>query len=317
MDIFNSIDEASDTLLHDSSTYVCIGNFDGCHLGHQKLISNIVQSAQNQQIRTSILTFDPSPKIFFNPNQAKRNLFSHAQKLEAFKELGVDCVIVQSFTKDFSRLNPAEFVDYLLKLNCSKVFVGSNFRFGANRKGTIEYLRTFNELFEVVALSIETVNKKVVSSTRVRELIDKGQMKDASALLGRPYCLSGKIVKGLQVGRTISFPTANLEAEEMLPKKGVYCGYISLGKSKTLKPNLRNAHKAIFNVGVRPTIASDGKTSIEGHALDMKWEEEELYGHQANFYLLEFLRPEIEFKDLENLKDQIIQDSIKARSILL
>lgn len=315
MKVFDSIDDARKALANSPPHYIGIGNFDGCHIGHQRLIQNIVSQGRQDNCKTCILTFDPSPKVYFDPSQRNRNLFNPQQKLAALKELGVDLTILQPFTEAFSKKSPDEFIEELSLLKCEKLFVGSNFKFGAKRKGDITYLRQKSS-FDVVSLEMETVGGTTISSTQIRRYLEQGNIKQASLLLGRPYELTGAIVEGDQVGRSISFPTANLDCQQMIPMSAVYCGYMSFGEGNTLSPDFLQSHIAVFNIGTRPTVSTKMAITVEGHAIKERWPTDKLYQQQARFHLVELLRQERQFKNLAALQAQIKKDCEKAQSIL-
>ena len=217
MKVVYKIEDVEEALTNISESIVCIGNFDGCHLGHQKLLKHISQESKKAGLPSIVLSFDPSPKIFFDPNQTLNKLFTIEQKIHAFREAGIDLVVMQTFDKQFSSISPEEFLILLKsKLKCRSLFVGENFRFGANRAGDISLLKATSGI-KLNDLPVEPLENKVISSTRIREALDQGNLELVNRLLGRPYSISGVIAKGQQLGRTISFPTANLHKGRLCP----------------------------------------------------------------------------------------------------
>ncbi|SME89304.1 bifunctional riboflavin kinase/FAD synthetase [Pseudobacteriovorax antillogorgiicola] len=321
MKVFDHIQAASLDESLASGTTICIGNFDGCHLGHQKLIQNVIERSQELGTPSIILTFEPSPKVFFDPHQAQRQLVSQEQKLASFRELGVDIVIQHPFDASFSQISPESFVDLLKDtLHCRHLYVGKNFHFGKNRSGNTDFLKRYVEHFEVCDLPIEPFAGEHISSTRIRSCLEEGDAALAHRLLGRPYALLGSIKKGQQLGRTLAFPTANLQTtNQLIPKFGVYAGFVWLdgeGSPPTeLRPDLSLLHPTVFNIGVKPTVDGDHSPSVEGHILDKKWQADELYQQQARYYLTNFIRDEIKFPSLDALREQIGKDCETARML--
>ena len=319
MHIFKHIDEAKDTLSKFPGTVVCIGNFDGCHLGHQHLMRHVIKTSKAAGYPSLALTFDPNPKIYFKPELAKTVIYTIDQKIRAFKEIGIDFTVVQPFNDEFQKIDPQEFTESLKRdLKCHSLFVGKNFKFGRDRAGDIDFLKTHQNLFKVEDIPVKPSEGCTISSTRIREAISSGNVAVAHKLLGRPYSILGKISQGQKLGRTIGFPTANLDPESpLIPKPGVYCGYMSLNESPTeLTLDKSHLHQCVFNIGRNPTVGGDLPLSIEGHALDETWDFDYLYGKQCRFYLTQRIRSEIKFDSLEDLKGQIYKDCSSARDLL-
>ena len=317
--VFKNIEDAAKSFSKFSGTKVCIGNFDGCHIGHQNLIKRFVCEAKKSNQPSVILTFDPNPKVFFEPGQKDFSLFSSEQKLRAFAEQNVDFVVIQSFDSSFREMDPIDFTKSLAEdLKCRSLYVGSNFRFGKNRSGTIDTLSNYSESMSVKSQDVMSSRGSTVSSTRVRQCLLQGDIELANSLLGRPYCLKGTVRTGKKLGRTIGFPTANLhEIDQLVPKAGVYCGYLSLEDPEhELNFDKDNHKKAIFNIGTAPTVGSNLPLSVEGHAFNCSWDNDYLYGKKCRFYLLSKIRDEMKFPSLDDLKDQIENDCKEAKKRL-
>lgn len=320
MEIFESISDSANFFQKYSKTNICIGNFDGCHIGHQALIRKVVEKS-TKDCPCVILTFDPSPKEYFNKEHISKRLFSRQQKVQALSELGADVIIFEPFNEQFRNIQPSSFIETLAQtLKCNELVVGKNFRFGQNREGNIELLKQHSQLFTLCNIDIRQLRDFDISSTRIRTCLSKGDIAQANDLLGRPYCISGVIKKGQQIGRTIGFPTANLlETQQMLPSPGVYAGYISFDDTShsEIAPNIHRMHRSVFNLGTRPTIKSSNiAIHIEGHILSNNLRNDCLYDCPSKFYFISQIRSEIKFDSLDKLKEQIAIDCKEADSHL-
>ncbi len=295
---------------------VCLGNFDGLHLGHQELVRKTIEGARDRHLSANVLSFDPPPEAFFNHKLSPR-LFTQDQKLRAFAESGIHSVIVEHFDKEFSEFSAERFMrDYLIKLlNADSIFVGYDFRFGKNRAGDTAQLRSFfREINHSVTVCepVRGEDGEAISSTRIRKLLSEGQVKTASQYLGRPYLIEATVRKDKGLARSFGFPTLNMpELLQYLPKFGVYVGYLALSDRPLL--NLpRELLPAIANLGCRPSIeGGDRRTVLEVHALNQNLDAD-YSDKQLGFYFLDFVRDEAKFESLEDLRVQISKDIAAA-----
>jgi riboflavin kinase/FMN adenylyltransferase len=289
-------------------TAIALGNFDGIHQGHRIVLQPIVDSLKTPRqphVYPSVVSFTPHPREFFTGGKLQF-LTPIAQKAELLANLGIEQLILLPFNRDLASLSPQQFVEQILvkQLQATLISVGSDFRFGHQRKGTGEDLKRIAASFGI-AVHLNSLrqyqnqnNQEVrVSSSLIRQALSEGEIKVANAMLGRPYSLIGTVVKGQQLGRTIGFPTANLQlpAEKFLPRYGVYSVDVLLEQT---------AIKGVMNIGCRPTVAGEAPT-IEVHLLNWSGD---LYGQTLRVNLSEFLRPEQKFASIEALKQQITQD---------
>ncbi len=267
---------------------IAIGNFDGLHLGHQALLQKTLEIAKKSGQPSIAYTFTPHPR------KAPR-LMSDAQKAQSLQDFGVQQVIFQEFTPQFAALSPVDFIEQVLidQLHASHVIVGPNFAFGANASGKINLLQK-DTRFKTHVVEPVWVSKQLCSSSLVREAVLKGDLDQAKALLGRPYSLTGKVVRGAGRGKQIGFPTANLEVEqEVLPPLGVYATYSKeLGKGAT-------------NIGRQPTFGSANPVHVETHFLNFSGS---LYGQEIEIFFERKIRDEKKFNTVDELKKQIQND---------
>ena len=285
-----------------------LGNFDGLHRGHQQLIEQVRLRASERGGTAVAVIFDPHPPQVLRPDKAPPLLMTLEQKLEAFARGGLDAVAIVRFTRELSQWEPESFVERVLIdwLRVSEVWVGENFLFGRDRKGTFTLLRALGEDRGFRTDKIEPVRYKdfVVSSTRVRHLIGEGRVDEAGALLGRYYEIDGVVVRGDGRGRELGYPTANLDvASALLPAFGIYVTVATIDGL---------AHPSVTSVGVRPTIG-DGRLTVEAHLLDGP---RELYGARVRLGFVSRLREERKFDGLDALTAQIAADCTEARAIL-
>lgn len=284
------------------SCALAIGNFDGMHLGHQALLKKLTQTAQELNLGSAVMTFEPHPREFFAPESAPARLCSLREKLEYFADAGVERVYVCAFNRRFAKITADEFMQRILRqsLNAEAILVGEDFRFGAQRAGSItDFVQA---KFNLVSLPQVNLNDARVSSTRVRSALAAGRLQEAAMLLGRPYSISGKVVYGAQRGRRLGFPTANVHMRHERPAlTGVYAVKL-------------DGLNAVANLGVRPTIAGIPKLSLEVHVLDFNGD---LYGEHVHVEFLQKIREEMKFPSLDALKAQIAADVEVARSFFI
>jgi riboflavin kinase/FMN adenylyltransferase len=285
-----------------------LGNFDGVHLGHRAILKAAIDRARAAGGTAFALTFDPLPAKLLVPERAPQLILAPEDKLELLRLSGIDGVIVLHFTRELSRLTPREFVrDYLLgKIGAREVVVGHSVSFGHERAGNaavmVELGREFG--FDTTVVGPVKVGGLEVSSTKVRGLIREGDLRGAAKLLGRYHFLHGVVVRGRERGRTIGFPTANMECEtECVAPDGVYATRVVLDDG---------AYGSITNIGMRPTFAEAAR-AIEAHIFDFN---RDIYGRQIKLELIERIRPERKFEGVEALKSQIALDLSRAREIL-
>ena len=276
------------------------------HRGHRKILERLRRVAGERGATSVVMTFDPHPPRVVRPDKAPPLLMTKAQKLEALAGAGIQGAAIVRFTPELSRWDPETFVQTVLVdwLRVSEVWVGANFLFGHDRTGNFSLLRTLGARYGFKAEKIDPVRYKdfVVSSTRIRRLISEGRVDEAGALLGHQYDIEGHVAKGDQRGRTLGFPTANLCTEnELLPPHGVYATTATIDGI---------VWPSVTNIGVRPTIDSSGKTTIETHIFDL---DRDLYGAPVRIGFVLRLRDERAFESLDLLKAQIAADCGRAR----
>jgi riboflavin kinase/FMN adenylyltransferase len=292
---------------------VTIGTFDGVHVGHRAIMDTVVQHARALGGTAVVYTFDPHPRKVVSPERAPGLLTTLEQKLELIAASGVDVTVLEPFTAAFSGTSPERFVrEYLhARLRPVEVYVGYNFRFGHHREGSMRMLTELGPWlgFAVTIIPEVTIAEEDVSSTRIRAVLAQGEVEMAATLLGRPYPIRGLVVEGDRRGRTIGFPTANLEPEnEILPASGVYAGRLRLLDPG--EPEAGSCLAAVINLGRRPTFQTGDRLIPEAHLLDF---DGDLYGRRVELSFEYRLRAERRFSSVDALKQQIGQDAEEAR----
>jgi riboflavin kinase / FMN adenylyltransferase len=287
---------------------LALGNFDGLHRGHMKIIDRVRQRAGERGGTSAAMTFEPHPPRIVRPDKAPALLMTREQKIEALSRSGMQGVAVVRFTHDLSLWDPEKFVRTVLVdwMRVSEVWVGANFLFGHERAGTFSVLRSLGARYGFRAEKIDPVRYKdfVVSSTRVRRLVAEGRVDEAGALLGHHYFLDGSVVRGAGRGREIGVPTANVATEnELAPPTGVYATFLTVDGV---------VHPSVTNIGMRPTFADVDKPVIETHLLDV---DRDLYGSTVRLSFVQRLRDERAFPDVDALKAQIEADCRSARRL--
>ena len=287
---------------------LALGNFDGLHRGHLKIIERVRRGAAEHGGTPMAMTFDPHPSRIVRPDKAPALLMTKAQRIEALERAGIAAVAVVRFTHELSQWDPETFVRTVLVdwLRVSEVWVGANFLFGHDRAGNFSTLRSLGQRYGFRADKIDAVRYKefVVSSTRVRRLVAEGRMDEAGALLGHQFYVDGRVVAGKRRGRELGFPTANLETEnELLPPNGVYATMTTIDGI---------VHPSITNVGVRPTFGDTTTTMIEAYVLGFHGD---LYGRQVRLGFVQRLRDERKFEDVDALRAQIEADLRRAERL--
>jgi riboflavin kinase/FMN adenylyltransferase len=288
---------------------LALGNFDGLHRGHMKIIDRVRRRAGERAGTPAAMTFDPHPPRVLRPDKAPALLMTKEQKLEALGRSGMQGVAVLRFTRELSQWDPEMFVRTVLVewLHVVEVWVGANFLFGHDRAGTFSVLRTLGARYGFRAEKIDPVRYKdfVVSSTRIRRLVGEGRVDEAGALLGHHYFIDGTVVRGAGRGRELGFPTANLATlNDLVPPAGVYATTVTVGDEVV--------HPAITNIGMRPTFGDVTTTMIETHVLDG---ERDLYDRRLRLSFVQRLRDERAFPDVDALRAQIDADCRSARRL--
>lgn len=278
-----------------------LGMFDGVHLGHQSIISELNRIAEENDFESAVLTFWPHPRLVFNPNEDLKLLNTLEEKTALLENFGIENLFLKSFDEEFRNLTGEEFVKQILveKLNIKHLIVGHDHVFGKNRSGDFQLLEKLApELgFEVEQMEAVNIYNNNISSTKVRNALLEGNIKEASLMLGYNYSLTGTVVHGKKIGRTIGYPTANIEVDslKLLPKKGAYIVEVSLGG---------NNYKGMLSIGTNPTVNGQ-KLTTEVYILNFN---EDIYGKEITVKFRDFLHEEIKFEGLEKLIERLDED---------
>jgi riboflavin kinase / FMN adenylyltransferase len=288
---------------------ILIGNFDGVHLGHQKLFKLAQKYKKKYNLKIGVVNFDPMPKMFFNKSLKNFRISSIDQKINLLKNLSVDFIITKKFDKIFSKIKSINFIKKILsqKVGARFIFVSNNFRFGNKREGNVKFL-TQSEVkfnYKVIKPKPILINKKIVSSSLIRSFLEKGFLEKSNKLLGRSWSIEGIVKKGRQIGKEIGFPTCNIDIKDyVLAQPGVYA--VSVLRKNNLKPI-----KGIANLGYRPTF-NQKKILLEVHLFNFSGN---LYNKHLSVNFLKFIRKEKKFKNINELKSQIKTDLITAKKV--
>tara|TARA_R110001632_G_scaffold47202_6_gene119603 strand:- start:24 stop:959 length:936 start_codon:yes stop_codon:yes gene_type:complete len=291
-------------------TVVTIGTFDGIHVGHQKILKDLIEAAKKEGKKSVLLTFFPHPRMVLQKDVSIQLLNTIEEKSSLLEKMGLDYLIIHPFSKEFSRLTALDFVRDILvnQLNTSRLIIGYDHHFGKNREGNIHQLREYSLLydFKVEEIPAQDIDDVSVSSTKIRKALQEGNLKTANNYLGYNYMLNGTVINGKKLGGKIGFPTANLdikEAYKLVPKTGVY----------VIKTTINNVlFSGMMNIGFRPTVSGKHQT-IEAHLFDF---DKDLYGKNITIELLYFLRDEKKFDSVEDLIVQLNLDKENAISYL-
>ena len=283
-----------------------MGTFDGVHLGHRKILERITQNVENENCESLVLTFFPHPRMVLQDQTDLKLLNTISEKIDLLEKIGIQNLVIHPFDEAFSKLTAEEFVEKVLveKFHIQKIVIGHDHRFGRNRTANIDDLIAFGKQydFEVEQISVQEIKEVSISSTKIRTALTEGDMALANDYLGYDYFLTGTVSKGLQLGRTIGFPTANIQIEKnykLIPKKGSYV-VKSIIDDKTVF--------GIMNIGFNPTVAGEN-LSIEVHFFDF---DTNLYEKEIRVSLLKYLRPEQKFGSVDLLKKQLQLDKVAA-----
>ncbi|MFV8335023.1 bifunctional riboflavin kinase/FAD synthetase [Flavobacterium sp. RSP29] len=306
MKIFHSINDFSST----KKTILTLGTFDGVHIGHKKILKKLTQNTENQKYESLVLTFFPHPRMVLQEHSDIKLLNTIDEKIGLLEKIGIENLVIHPFDAAFSRLTAEEFVSTILvdRFHIQKIIIGHDHRFGRNRTANIDDLIAYGKEygFEVEQISVQEINDISVSSTKIRNALLEGDMALANDYLGYNYFLTGSIVKGKQLGRTIGFPTANLKIEEnykLIPQNGVYIVKSIIDKQTVF---------GMMNIGFNPTV--DGqKQSIEIHYFDFNTD---LYNQKISVSILQRIRSEQKFESVGLLKEQLEKDKKTALSFL-
>jgi riboflavin kinase/FMN adenylyltransferase len=289
----------ANTFSGSKNTVVTIGTFDGVHIGHQKIVNRLVNHAELDSV---ILTFFPHPRMVLQQDNTIKLLHTIEEKTSVLNQLGLDHLVIHPFTKEFSRLTAQQFVEDILvnQLKAKKIIIGYDHRFGRNRTADISTLKDFGEHYGFVVEEItkQDVDDVAVSSTKIRTALQKGQIEKANAFLGQPYMLTGTIVRGKGIGKTLGYPTANIQIEEaykLIPKNGVYI----------VKTNFKGiTYFGMMNIGTNPTVGGKSQT-IETYFFNM---DTDLYGSKMTIQMLKRIRDEKKFASVDQLIEAMQND---------
>ncbi|WP_017259624.1 bifunctional riboflavin kinase/FAD synthetase [Pedobacter arcticus] len=308
---------------------VTIGTFDGVHLGHQQIIKELIQQAKQNGGESVILTFFPHPRMILNPeNHALRMINTMAEKANILHQLGVDHLIITPFTRDFSNLSAEAYIKEVLieQIGMKQMVIGYDHRFGKDRCGGLTELKQFSTIYDysVTEIAEEDVRDIAVSSTRIRTALSLGDVDTANQLMGHPFTLSGKVIKGDQIGRTLGYPTANLFIEEsykIIPSDGIYAVTVEILESKNKNQELynpyqpsgletaeskSNVYRGMAYIGHRPTINGMSQ-NIEVNIFDFSGD---IYHQNLKMKFLHFIRHDVKFEGLEKLTEQLGKDKV-------
>jgi riboflavin kinase / FMN adenylyltransferase len=304
--LFHSINDFRST----KKTILTLGTFDGVHIGHKKILERITQNTENGKYESLVLTFFPHPRMVLQEKSEIKLLNTISEKTKLLEQTGIENLVIHPFNESFSRLTAEEFVHTILvdQFHIHKIIIGHDHRFGRNRTANIDDLIAFGEEygFEVEQISAQEIQDVSVSSTKIRKALDEGNVALANDYLGYSYFLTGEVVKGKQLGRTIGFPTANINIEEdykKIPKNGVYVVKTFINEKEVF---------GMMNIGFNPTVNGEKKT-IEVNLFDF---DADIYGHKIEVSLLEYLREEQKFGSVELLKEQLNQDQKTAMAFI-
>ena len=286
---------------------ILIGNFDGLHLGHQKLFRLAKKYKKKFSLKIGVMTFNPMPKMYFNKEIKNFRISNQKQKINLLNKLNVDFVIMKKFDKKFSKIKSIDFIKNILskKLNARFIFVSNNFRFGNKREGDVKQLIRYEDQFNYKIIKPKPLltKKKIVSSTLIRNYLQNGKLKKVNKLLNREWSIEGKVQRGRQVGKKIGFPTANIDIKDYI----LGCPGVYVIKAKLIKSS--KYLKGIANLGYRPTF-SGKKILLEVHLFNFSGN---LYNKYLTVKFLKFIRKEKKFKNIDQLKKQIKADLLIAK----
>ena len=298
MKIFNNIQSYSS----EKESILTIGTFDGVHIGHNKILTKLVEESKKNNLSSLIMTFFPHPRIVLQKSEEIKMIDTMDEKINLFEKTGVDNLIVQPFDENFSKIRAKEFVEEILvkRLKIKHIIIGYDHRFGKDREASVEDLKKFglNYMFTVEEIAAQEIHSIAISSTKIRNAILKGEIKKCNEYLGRNFMLTGKVVHGDGLGKKINFPTANIQIKEpykIIPKNGVYL-------AKTIFNS--NIYFGMMNIGVRPTIGGKNK-SLEIYFFNFK---DNIYDKTISIEIINKIRDEEKFSSIDELKTQLKKD---------
>lgn len=290
---------------------ITIGTFDGVHLGHRTILQQVVAEAQKANGESVLLTFEPHPRKVLFPDAPLKLLTPLNEKIKSLSGEGIRHIVVVPFTPEFANMSAEEYVrDFLVaKFRPKVIVIGYDHRFGHDRTGGIETLERYAPVYgyEVKEIPAQTIDAAAVSSTKIRHALNEGNVGDAALMLGRYYTLKGAVIRGAQLGRTIGYPTANIspaDADQTVPARGVYAVLVNTGDA---------THKAMLNIGYRPTVSNEIALHIEAHLFDFNGD---LYDKDLELRFVSRLRNEEKFPSLDALKEQLGKDKEAATTAL-
>lgn len=307
MRVYNNIDE----FIAVNNAVVTIGTFDGVHIGHRKIISGIKELAESTGGETVILTFFPHPRMILHPEDESLKLITTiAEKAELMEQLGVDHLIITPFSRDFSNQSAESYIRDVLvnKIGTKKIVIGYDHRFGKDRQGGFEDLQRLGPVygFDVVEIPEQDINEVAISSTRIRNALLSGDIDLANTFLGYPFFITGKVVRGDQIGRQIGYPTANIVVEEkykLIPGDGIFAVTVTIANEK---------YKGMAYIGSRPTV--NGLTrNIEVNIFDFN---EDIYNQTIRMEFHHYIRGDVKFSSLDELKVQLAQDKVDVLKVM-
>jgi riboflavin kinase/FMN adenylyltransferase len=301
----------TDTLPQWQHVVLTIGTFDGVHQGHKSILQSVVQEAKAIDGTSILITFDPHPRKLIFPNESLKLLSTLEERLDLVAEAGIDMTVVVPFTAAFAAQSAQDYIqDFLLRLFQPKLIViGYDHHFGHDRTGDIHMLARYTEQhhFEVKEISAQLIADAAVSSTQIRKALLAGTVDAAAAMLGKPYHINGKVVQGAQRGRSIGYPTANIQLpdeDKLIPQMGVYAVHVHMNQLQ---------YKGMLNLGVNPTVSDNQDLKIEVHIFDFA---QDVYGAEMDIYFIARIRDEKKFAGLDDLKIQLAIDKEKAIALL-
>lgn len=307
MKVYRGIDEFENI----ENAVVTTGTFDGVHVGHRKILNRLGQVAENVNGESVLLTFYPHPRSVLQPESQIKMLNTLDEKIDLLENAGIDNLIIHPFTKEFSRTSSVEFVRDILvnKIGTKKLVIGYDHHFGRNREGSFEHLKEFGPVYgfdveEISALDIDEVN---VSSTKIRKALEEGDVQTANTFLSYSYPLSGKVIEGEKLGRSIGYPTANIDIEEsikLIPANGVYAVKVKVGGEQ---------FNGMLNIGVRPTVSQSREKSVEVNIFDF---DRDIYDEEITVEFIQRIRDEKKFDSSEELAGQLKQDKEACQEAL-
>tara|TARA_Y100000590_G_scaffold28487_1_gene31915 strand:+ start:2343 stop:3281 length:939 start_codon:yes stop_codon:yes gene_type:complete len=287
---------------------ILIGNFDGLHLGHQKLFYQAKKYKSKYKTKIGVITFDPIPKMFFNKKLKNYRISNIEQKIQFLKKFNVDFVINKKFDRKFSKLKSYNFIKQILfqKLQAKYIFVSNNFRFGNKREGDVKLLKSMSNKYnyKIINPSPLKSKKKIISSTLIRKLLQRGKIREANKHLNRPWSIEGEVQKGRMMGKKIGFPTCNIDISNyVIAKPGVYAVRVKYS-------GIKNKLKGIANLGYRPTF-NQKKILLEVNIFNFTGN---LYNKNLSVEFIKFIRGEKKFKGIDQLRNQIKKDMLEAKN---